>query len=484
MDPELAVALAEIEEANPHWWKDLPDTYGSELLPRWNAFKWQEYVCDVVVDAVKAGNGRVIVNVPPQFGKSTLLTGILPAWYLDLNRHKAVITASASGPLSIKSGRDTRNLLRRAGVQLAKDQHAKGQWNTEEGGSMMATSIGKDLMGFGFDLALVDDLYGKWSDGQNPTYRASVIDWFQNTLYNRRRPGSTIIVLMTRFHAEDLSGWLVAEHADDWRVIRLPALAEPNDPIGREPGESLCVDLWPNEELERSRAGGTRDGWAALYQQAPSEAAEDNVYRHWSEANLDRSLELNPHLPLQIMWDFNSNPGCHIEVGQYDTITDRFAAVYEIHSPRLDVVKGMEELKKLVDGLGGFVWPRLEVFGDPSGNAVGAGYQSKHYETIRAKAAGYGWRVVIRVPAKAPRVADRVICFNEALYSVQDRRHFFVHPRCVELLKDLRNQKVDEDGVPDKTKGGHAGDAWGYGVHSQRQQIGGRTAKTGRFMVT
>jgi hypothetical protein len=468
-----------IDIMGQEWWKALPDIYGERLVPRWVAYHWIKKVTDVCVKAIEDGNGRVIINVPPRHGKTWLAAKILPAWFIDKYRHKQVITCSASLPLSTESGRKTRDILRTAGVTLAADQHAKGQWLTEQGGGMKATSVGKAIMGEGFDLALVDDLYGSWADAQSPGKRAEVVDWFLNTLYNRRETGSTIIVLMTRFHPEDLSGYLIAKHPDPWKVVRLPAIAEADDWLGRDPGEALLPERWPIHELERSKLGGSADGWASMYQQAPSSVGAFSVYRNFSDANVDSELVLRPDLPLDISWDFNTNPGCHCLVGQYDKLYDQFTVVYEVHSPRMTVVEGMDQLEKIVKSLGGFKWRGLRIFGDSTGNSRAAGYGVTHYQTVEAKAKSFGWGVPMRcVPLSAMRIPDRINCFNEVLFGVDLRRRYRVHPRCAQLLTDFREQRYDEKGVPDKTTTnaegstlGHAGDAEGYRVHYCRPMI-------------
>ncbi len=484
------IALA--EPALPaNWWKELPDVFGETIKPGWNAYRWIEHVSLIVYTAILNGNGRVIVNVPPQFGKSTFLTEVLPAWFLEKFPDRNVITGSHGTKLARRSGRNTRNLIRTGGgmgVRLSKDSTAKDQWNTDKGGGMLATSLGSGLMGSPFHLALIDDLYGTWEDAQSPAYRADVIDWFQNTLYNRRRPDSTIIVLMTRFHPEDLSGWLIEKHSDPWQVVRLPALAEADDPLGRAPGESLCPEMWSEAELERSRRGGTQDGWESMYQQAPKSTTAYSAYRNFSEANVDATLALRPDLPLDISWDFNTNPGCHCIVGQYDQAEDRFTAVHEIHSPRMPVDDGMDQLKALIDKLGGFKWPRLRIFGDSTFTTRAAGYGVTHYQTVEAKVRSFGWVTPSRcVRPAAPRVADRMNCFNEVLYTLDKDRRYKVHPRCERLLFDFRNQRVAADGAPDKSNQaiGHAGDAEGYRVQYLRPMIQpGKLKLTGARFIT
>src|SRR4051812_14339876 len=94
------------------------------------------------------------------------------------------------------------------------------------------------------------------------------------------------------------------------------------------------------------------------------------VYYAYTQAeNLDSTLELRSDLPVFATYDFNVNPGSHIEVGQYDQRNDRFAFRHEIHSPRLKTEEATQNLCDLLLRDGSFNHPSLEVYGDPSGNA-------------------------------------------------------------------------------------------------------------------
>lgn len=457
----------------PNFWRRLPDMYGERLLPWWKAHHWIRHVSKICVNEIERGNGRVIVNVPWAYGKTKFVGQILPAWFLDRYRTRKVITASSGVDLSTESGRSTREILRDAGVPLKDDQTAKGQWLTEEGGGMKATSIGKRIMGFHFHLGLVDDLYGSWDDAQSPLYRMNVIDWFRNTFMNRAMPNATVIILNTRFHPDDLTGWLVSNSPEPWQLVRLPCYAEADDPVGREPGDLLCPEMWTREQMERKRLAGTEEGWQAMAQQAPVSQSSTRAFRNFSEANVDPALELTDALPLDMAWDFNTNPGCTVLLGQYDQEADVFRVVHEVEGMRRDVVAAMDEVEKIVRGYGGMRWERVRIFGDSTGGTRAAGYGTTHYQTIESKGRSFGWKIVRHVREKAPRILDSLNCVNAVLFGIDKRRRFFVHPRCRRLLADFRNQPLDVDGLPDKsdTTMGHAGDCSRYWVSYLRPMV-------------
>src|SRR4030042_4372186 len=77
-----------------------------------------------------------------------------------------------------------------------------------------------------------------------------VIDWFDSTLYTRLEPNASIVVIQTRWHQADLSGYLMESHEDKWDLIKFPALAEDSkDILGRLEGEALCPERFPAARL-------------------------------------------------------------------------------------------------------------------------------------------------------------------------------------------------------------------------------------------
>jgi len=100
-----------------------------------------------------------------------------------------------------------------------------------------------------------------------------VWEWYKSDLITRLKPRGRIILIMTRWHENDLGGQLLHTSGAEWRVLRLPAIAEDDDLLGRSPGEAL----WPQWEdlsaLERKRATMGERAWMALFQQAPRPAA-------------------------------------------------------------------------------------------------------------------------------------------------------------------------------------------------------------------
>jgi predicted phage terminase large subunit-like protein len=232
---------------------------------------------------------RVIIQMPPRHGKSEFVSGYFPAWYLGLHPDRKVILTSFSDELAQGWGQRNRDHLQDHGglfgVRVRQDTAAKGRWSlARRRGTMTSTGMGGTLTGRGGHLIIIDDPVKNDAEALSPTYRARAQSWYKATLRTRLEQPGAIVVIQTRWHQDDLAGWLQAESDEDWLVISLPAIAEadeaiylPDDPDRpawtRKRGEALWPERIPLADLEATRdALGGPEGhwWLALYQQRPT----------------------------------------------------------------------------------------------------------------------------------------------------------------------------------------------------------------------
>jgi predicted phage terminase large subunit-like protein len=220
-----------------------------------------------------------MIFMPPRHGKSMLASEYFPAFYLGLHPDHQVITATYSQDLASDFGRKVRNtvvdpefaaLFPEAG--LADDSQAATRFSLKAGGVYHALGVGGAATGRGAHLLLIDDPIKGREDAESEIMRQRLKDWYTSVARTRLMPGGAIVVIQTRWHEDDLAGWLLREHAHEgWEVINLPALAEGDD--GRSEGSALWPECYPVEALQSIRmAIGERD-WACLYQQRPMAAA-------------------------------------------------------------------------------------------------------------------------------------------------------------------------------------------------------------------
>ena len=220
---------------------------------------------------------RLMVLMPPGSAKSTYASKLFPAWLFAKHPRATVIAASHTAELAEKFGRHVRNYVDQyseiLGYGLSPDRKAAGQWETSKGGEYFAAGVGGSITGRRADFALIDDPVKSREEAESPTIREKIWDWYRSDLYTRLKPGAAIVLIQTRWHEEDLGGKLLAEMengGDQWRVLKLPALATANDdPLGRPPGAPLWPE-WENAEaIARKRSAlGERD-FGALFQQDP-----------------------------------------------------------------------------------------------------------------------------------------------------------------------------------------------------------------------
>jgi predicted phage terminase large subunit-like protein len=166
-------------------------------------------------------------------------------------------------------------------MKLSKDRTAVDDWETEEGGGLRAVGVGAGVTGMGANWIFIDDPVKNREEANSETYREKCWDWYTDDLYTRLEPGGKIVLIMTRWHEDDLAGRILAsEDGPNWTVINLPALAEKDDPLGRKEGEALCPERYDEEALQNIRRvmGAS---FQALYQQRPSAEEGDIFKREW-----------------------------------------------------------------------------------------------------------------------------------------------------------------------------------------------------------
>lgn len=251
---------------------------------KWKKYPHIKYIESRILNSLYNGGGRFIVTVPPRHGKSEFISKWIPCWYLDTFSDRNIILTSYGDDLASSFGRFVRNHFEQnelAMARLKQDSQSANRFETTNGGGMVATGIGGPITGRGGHLLLIDDPYKNWEEANSAKVRQSVRDWFDTTFYTRQEPGATIILLQTRWHHDDLAGYLMREHSDKWEVINLPALAEENDKLGRSPGEALCPQRYDTEALESIKNGLSDQHWQSLYQQRPTKKGGEIFKREW-----------------------------------------------------------------------------------------------------------------------------------------------------------------------------------------------------------
>lgn len=230
-------------------------------------------------------SAKLMVFMPPGSGKSSYTSAVFPAWFLGRHPTASVIACSHTQELAESFGRRVRNLFAGPkhgavfGVGVAPDNQAAGRWETTKQGEYFAAGVGGSITGRRADLGLIDDPVKGREDADSERSRNRTWDWYLNDFLPRLKPGAAQILVMTRWHEDDLAGRLLEREGVEWRQVTLPMEAMPGDVLGRAPGERLWPEWFTQEMVDIAK----RDvrGWNALYQQQPAAMEGDYFHLDW-----------------------------------------------------------------------------------------------------------------------------------------------------------------------------------------------------------
>lgn len=252
--------------------------------------KHTKYICDILQKIEKGEIKRVIFSLPPRHSKSETITKFFPVWYLGRNPDKEVMIASYSADLAIDFGRLARNTMEEWGnkifnVNVAHDSSAANKWGIEgTRGGLFATGVGGSATGKGYSLGIIDDPIKNMEEAMSPIYQQRLLEWYKSVFYTRRSPDAAIILVMTRWSQKDLAQYLIDEMKKDgeqWLIVSFPAIAEENDILGRNIGETLWPERFDFNFYRDAKLTLGSKVWSSLYQQQPSPEGGVVFKREW-----------------------------------------------------------------------------------------------------------------------------------------------------------------------------------------------------------
>lgn len=243
-------------------------------------------------EAVARGESpRLMLFMPPRHGKSKICSQEFPAWHLGKYPDHEFIASSYSETLALDFSRNVQEIVESEDYEvlfdkcrIKPDASSLERWQTTENGAYTAAGVGGPITGRGAHVLVIDDPVKNREDAESPGNREKIKGWYTSTAYSRLMPGGGILVIQTRWHDDDLSGWLInqmqqaekefaetgvwPDDADRWEVVKYPAIATEDEPH-RKQGEALHPARYPLTALKKiKRTVGDRD-WNALYQQNP-----------------------------------------------------------------------------------------------------------------------------------------------------------------------------------------------------------------------
>ena len=219
---------------------------------------------------------RLLISAPPGSAKSQTASVLFPAHFLANHPTAQIVTASRTETLAERFGRRVRNLIAEhgatLGLQLSDDSQAAGRSSLKSGGSLFAVGASGALAGYRADLVILDDVYRSMEDAYSDTVRQKISESFFSEVLPRMRPGAKVVGIGTRFPHADLFAEL--EATGRYKVIKLSAVTEGYDELGRPPGTFLCDDqpgTYPYADfLRHQKEVQPPRVWASLFMNRPS----------------------------------------------------------------------------------------------------------------------------------------------------------------------------------------------------------------------
>lgn len=263
----------------------------------WRRTRLSDYLADRVQRFVETDTGNaydiLLIETPPQHGKSVTVSETFPSWYLGTHPDRRIIAASYNEESARRFGRKNREKLEQAGAAIFSVRPGSiwtaTEFELDNGwGRMISRGILSGITGHPANLILIDDPIKNREEADSPLIRDRIWEEWQNTLKSRLAAGGKVIVIMTPWHEDDFAARLL-RHERNITLLRLPVEAEENDPLGRAPGEPLCPELgkdaaWLRQFRESYRndpaTGGAR-AWQALYLCSPRVEGGNLIRRDW-----------------------------------------------------------------------------------------------------------------------------------------------------------------------------------------------------------
>lgn len=266
-----------------------PAALARRLDPKFVVTPTIQLLSDLAVRSVTCPDQRDVVTTPPRTGKSRLLAIWTVVWALMRDPDALVVLVSYSDELAQTHSREARQIITEhgdlLGFRLSPDKTSAGRWRVDgRAGGLLAAGIGSGLTGHGGDLIILDDVVKNAAEADSAAHRRRIANEYRSTVATRVHPRGSVVLVMTRWHPEDLAGTLLRDEPDVWRHTNIPAVSEVgiDDALGRAPGVVMTSALgYTAEHFAAARRTSGERSWYALYQGSPTTLEGGLVKRDW-----------------------------------------------------------------------------------------------------------------------------------------------------------------------------------------------------------
>lgn len=334
-------------------------------------------LCNALMDWIYGVTPYLIISMPPRNGKTELCSKRTPAFIHGIDPNGGIIAASYGASLASKNNREVQRIidsdvyrqifpgttLQNRRTKLISDtKYLRNSTEYEivgHRGYYRAAGINGAVTGIGADYLIIDDPIKNHKEADSQVYREANWDWFQATSSTRLEKNAKILVVMTRWHEDDLAGRLLAQAKADplayqFKELKMPAirddLSDPDDP--RKIGEPLWPEKFSLNRLKTIQASMAPRWWNALQQQRPTALEGGIIKGSW----IKYYTELPPTWHRQIQsWDMSfkkTEDGSYV-VGLVFGVYSGKKYLLDMVRDRMGYVKTEEELLRMASK-----WPK------------------------------------------------------------------------------------------------------------------------------
>lgn len=241
--------------------------------------KFQRTIDQTLREFEAGQGGRLIVNLPPGYGKSEIITRKFAAWYIGKHPDHDVILSAYGGNIAQDFSADIRDIVKLekfktlfGDIELSQDRKSKSNWRIihkgRAAGQIISSGVGGQATGRRAHLYIIDDPLKNIAEAMSQTILDKQYDWYRTTARTRLHPGGKMIIIMTRWREMDLTGRLLkaqAEGGEKWEHLKMPEIDDK--------GALLWSDRYTAEMVENHKSIGPKF-YAALYSQEPDDTIE------------------------------------------------------------------------------------------------------------------------------------------------------------------------------------------------------------------
>ena len=236
------------------------------------------------ISAIKGEMPNVLLEAPPQHGKSLLCAELFPAWCLGVNPDNRLVVATYTFALARKRNMEIQRIIESPRYkQIFPETKLRqgnriidGAKNAEEfeivgaRGGLRCVGVGGSLTGFSVDIGVIDDPYKDMAQARSSTQNNTVIEWYNSVFKTRFSKKSGAVMMLTRWATNDLAAWCLEN--ENWREHKYKAIEE---------GKALIPALHPIEQLIKIKTSMPESIWEAMYQQNPYIQGGNIIKEEW-----------------------------------------------------------------------------------------------------------------------------------------------------------------------------------------------------------